>query len=97
MTIQAFEQSISDNVPPNGLSVFLQSLWYDAKGNWKQAHDLVDSLSGSTAAAVHAYLHRVEGDKWNANYWYTRAGRKMPETSLKEEWKALAEELLAQR
>jgi len=25
--------------------------------------------------AVHAYLHRKEGVEWNAEYWYSRAGR----------------------
>lgn len=93
MTIAAFEESLKTNELPD-VSVYLQALWYDAKGDWNKAHSLVDNLSGSTAAAVHAYLHRVEGDTWNANYWYSRAGRKMPDKSLQDEWKVLAEELL---
>ncbi len=94
MTPSAFEASLSNNAPPQNISVYLQALWYDAKGDWNKAHQLVDSLPGSQAAAVHAYLHRVEGDNWNANYWYSKAGRKMKEISLKEEWKELTEELL---
>ncbi len=94
-TVKAFETSLMNSEPPQGLTVLLQALWYDAKGNWTKAHSLVDNLSGSKAAAIHAYLHRVEGDNGNANYWYQRAGRKMPDSSLKEEWKQLAEELLA--
>jgi len=46
-------------------------------------------------AAVHAYLHRKEGDLSNAGYWYARAGRAMPVGTLEAEWRALAEELLA--
>ena len=94
-TIEAFEVSLANNEPPQDLSVYLQALWYNAKGNWSKAHSLVDRLSGSKAAAIHAYLHRVEGDTANANYWYQKAGSKMPGISLKEEWNELAEELLA--
>ena len=93
MTIESFEESMATETPPN-VSVYLQALWYDAKGNWQQAHHLVDGLRGKTAAAVHAYLHRVEGDNRNANYWYNRAERVMPDASLKEEWKSLVEEML---
>lgn len=93
MNLYEFEQSLTNNEPPQQASVYLQALWYDAKGDWNKAHSLVDNLNGSTAAAVHAYLHRVEGDKWNANYWYKRASKQMPDISLKEEWKTLVEEL----
>ena len=93
MTVDSFEKSLQNNTSPD-VSVYLQALWYDAKGDWQKAHSLVDSLSGKTAAAVHAYLHRVEGDNWNANYWYSRAGRTMPNVSLQVEWKALVEELM---
>ena len=94
VTISVFETSLSDSAPPQNLSVYLQALWYEAKGNWDKAHHLIDSLPGSKAASVHAYLHRVEGDNSNANYWYSKAGRKMKDISLKQEWKELVEELL---
>lgn len=94
MTIEFFEESIQNGMPPD-VSVYLKALWYDAKGDWQKAHSLVDNLQGRTAAAVHAYLHRAEGDHWNANYWYSRAGKVMPDKSLQEEWKSLAEELIA--
>ena len=94
LTFEQFEESLQNNIPPQNTSVYLQSLWYDAKGNWNKAHGLVDNLSGSIAAGVHAYLHRVEGDKWNANYWYNKAGKTMPAVGLKEEWKELVQSLL---
>jgi hypothetical protein len=64
----------------------LLSLWYDGKGNWEKSHDQVDQLSGKNAARIHAYLHRKEGDQWNADYWYRRAGEKRPDITLEEEW-----------
>lgn len=88
-TIADFTASLEGHQPPSGCSVYLQALWYDKKGNWQQAHQLVDSLPGRDAAAVHAYLHRVEGDQGNAAYWYRQAGLPFPEYSLEEEWALL--------
>lgn len=96
-TYQEFEDSLTSNAPPAQMPVFLQALWFDAKGNWDKAHSLVDHLSGKTASRVHAYLHRVEGDQWNANYWYTKAGEPLPAISLAEERKMLVQRLLTQQ
>ena len=84
-----FKDSLSEPQVPAGLSVLLQALWYDAKGDWKTAHDLIDQLQEKNAAHLHAYLHRKEGDNWNADYWYNRAGEKRPHISLEEEWQKL--------
>ena len=95
MNLQQLKESINENKIPNNLSVYLKALWYDAKGDWPAAHNLVDHLSDKNACRVHAYLHRVEGDKWNANYWYTKCGEPMPDISLEEERTLLVQRLLA--
>ena len=41
----------------------------------------------------HAYLHRKEGEAWNADYWYKRAGRRFHRATLEEEWAALVDGL----
>jgi hypothetical protein len=64
----------------------LLALWYDGHGDWEKSHDQVDQLSGKRAARIHAYLHRKEGDQGNADYWYKRAGEKLPNLMLEEEW-----------
>ncbi len=90
MTYQEFIESLNTNQPPAELSEILIGLWHDAKGDWEAAHQVAQSKEGVRVYDhLHAYLHRVEGDTWNAEYWYRRAGSKMPETTLKEEWKAL--------
>lgn len=76
---------------PDHLSVHLQSLWLDGKGDWKSAHDLIDQLGDKRSAHLHAYLHRKEGDIWNADYWYSRAGERRPAISLEEEWTNLVQ------
>lgn len=65
------------------------ALWFDGQGDWGKAHDQVDQLSGKSAARIHAYLHRKEGDLWNADYWYSKAGEKRPQVSLESEWEEL--------
>jgi len=93
-TLSAFKESLVQLSPPADVSVYLQSLWLDGKGDWNAAHHLVDSLEDKTACRVHAYLHRKEGDIWNADYWYRKAGTRRPAVSLEEEWESLVTELL---
>ncbi|HLP35516.1 hypothetical protein [Lacibacter sp.] len=94
MQFKTFLQSISASAPPPGSSVYLQSMWYDAKGDWHEAHSLVDHLHDLTACRVHAYLHRKEGDIANADYWYRRADKIRPSVSLQEEWEMIVKALL---
>ncbi len=88
MNLSSFRESLEQNDPPD-VSVYLKSLWYDAKGNWKQAHELIQEVPGKNSAWIHAYLHRKEGDTPNADYWYGKAGRKRPPLSLNEEWEQI--------
>ena len=76
--------------------VALKGLWYDYKENWQKAHECVQDGSAVDEAWIHAYLHRKEGDMWNADYWYRRAGRKRPEVELEEERDQILEEILMQ-
>ncbi|ULQ54694.1 hypothetical protein [Flavihumibacter fluvii] len=71
------------------LSIYLQTLWHAGVGDWTRAHDLIQDEPGKDAALLHAYLHRVEGDQWNADYWYRKAGESRPDASLEEEWESL--------
>lgn len=94
MDFEAFSASLNDSLPPKELSYALKGLWYDAKGDWNLAHDFADKKDEGGGAWVHAYLHRKEGDEWNAGYWYRRAGHPFPKISLEEEWKEIAIQLL---
>lgn len=89
MTFLDFEKSLQNQNPPPDLSPNLVALWHDGKGDWDNAHDIADGNPYPEADWVHAYLHRKEGDEWNANYWYRRAGKTMPKLSLVEEWQSL--------
>ena len=84
-----FEVSLSDPEPPSQWPACLQALWWDARGEWHKAHECVDALTTPEATWVHAYLHRKEGDRWNAEYWYRRAKREYPLVDLEEEFREI--------
>jgi hypothetical protein len=89
MDLQAFRASIAKPQPPANLSPALRALWWDAKGDWDEAHEHAQERDDAAGMGVHAYLHRKEGDRSNAEYWYRRCGA-MPSTlTLDEEWEAL--------
>ena len=94
MQIDEFRALLPLDAPPASLPATLAALWWDAKGDWARAHDLVDSLETPDGMAVHAYLHRKEGQEGNANYWYDRAGRRFHRPDLDAEWQALVEGLV---
>lgn len=91
---QEFKDSLQLQEPPTSWSVHLRSLWFDAKNNWHASHDLVDQLSDSMSKQIHAYLHRKEGDEWNAGYWYRQAGKPFCKLTLDEEFQLLLKEIL---
>lgn len=94
MTIEEFLESIDNDRPPPQLSETLTSLWWDKKGDWVTAHSIAQNIRSAQGSAVHAYLHREEGVLWNADYWYSQAGRERPDMPLKKEWRLLVEEML---
>lgn len=94
MTFEQFQQSLQDTAPPAGLNLALQALWMDARDDWHAAHELAQQQDENGGAWVHAYLHRKEGDRFNAGYWYRKAGRPHCELSLEAEWKAMVKALL---
>lgn len=72
-----------------------RALELDRDGDWDNAHRIVQNIDHRDAYMVHAYLHREEGVLWNAEYWYKRAGKTMPEYELAREWQELYDYITA--
>lgn len=89
MDYDQFIGSLSAAQPPQDLSPVLLSLWYDGKQDWESAHHVAQDIPGPNGSWIHAYLHRKEGDLFNARYWYRQAGKEEPASSLEDEWKQL--------
>lgn len=91
--LRSLSASEAARLPP-----LLHALWHEAHGDWNSAHAITQDIDTPEAARVHAYLHRKEGDQFNASYWYRRASELthgIPFTgSLDDEWTAVATFLL---
>lgn len=70
-------------------SPYQKALYWDKKEDWERAHEIVQDMETSEAAWIHAYLHRKEGDEFNAGYWYRRAGKDFFNGTLEQEWESL--------
>lgn len=87
--VQDFEQSLEKKAPDSNWPLALQSLWYAAKDDWEASHDIAQDLDTDLGSWIHAHLHRVEGDEFNAGYWYSRARKPYCSLSFKEEIKEI--------
>lgn len=64
--------------------------------DWERAHEIAQAHEGEAAFDwLHALCHRIEGDDWNADYWYRRAGRARQDGTLEAEWALMRETFTA--
>ncbi|WP_455169515.1 hypothetical protein [Aegicerativicinus sediminis] len=96
-TIEDFQNTLGNENPPESWSLQLKCLWYDANNEWQKAHDIAQNMDNMIGSWLHAYLHRVEGDQWNADYWYRKANRKSPKNSLDEEFENILNYILSNK
>ncbi|MEB8345696.1 hypothetical protein OO010_06535 [Flavobacteriaceae bacterium KMM 6898] len=87
--IEVFHLSLKKSEPLQGWPAGLKSMWWDVKGNWEASHNIAQDMSSQDGSWIHAYLHRKEGDRFNAEYWYRTANKSYPQISLEEEQKEL--------
>ena len=85
MNYNNFIKLTKESTPSEALSGIHLALWHTMKKNWDVAHKIVQNINTDTASWIHAYLHRVEGDLSNANYWYNRASKNASTESLESE------------
>ena len=61
---------------------------------WQAVHEICQAHEGEALFDWgHALCHRIEGDDWNADYWYGRAGRRRGSGTVAEEWSVMKAEL----
>ena len=94
MDLQSFRKTLERPEPPDGMGLALEALWWDAKGDFANAHRCAQERDDDAGMRVHAYLHRKEGDASNARYWYKQAGKPAVSGSLDQEWSEIAQTLL---
>ena len=89
-----FQDSLGNNSPDEDWSEALKALWFDAKGDWESSHTIAQDLHTDLGSLIHAYLHRKEGDEFNASYWYRRAEKPFPKISVDAEHQEIVELIL---
>ncbi|HKO88492.1 MAG TPA: hypothetical protein VJU83_08240 [Burkholderiales bacterium] len=47
-------------------------------GDWQAAHPIAHDDLSPLGCWAHGIVHILEGDLWNARYWYGRARREFP-------------------
>jgi len=75
MKYNDFIKSLKEKLPPNNISATMESMWHIKKGDWDIAHKIAQDITSDMGSWIHAHLHRIEGDKFNAEYWYRRANK----------------------
>ena len=58
---------------PAKLSPEAQALWHIKAGNWEASHNIAQEIHTPLGSWIHALLHVIERDQWNADYWFTKA------------------------
>ena len=92
--IDQLRASLHQPKPPAATPPLLVALWWEAKGDWNQAHEIAQAEESADAAWIHAYLHRKEGDTANAAYWYGQARQPRCTLPLNTEWEQIVSALL---
>ena len=84
-TYLEFEKSLDLAEVPKDWPEALKSMWLDARGDWESSHNIAQDMHSKLGSWLHAYLHRKEGDRFNAGYWYRLAEKSFPKNTLEEE------------
>ncbi|WP_299799937.1 hypothetical protein [uncultured Maribacter sp.] len=93
-TYLEFEKSLELSTVPKEWSDGLKAACYDAKGDWEASHNIAQDMHNTLGSWLHAYLHRKEGDRFNAGYWYRLAKKEYPTITLDEELKVIVESII---
>ena len=67
-----------------------KALWFTHHDHWNKAHDLIQSEENTLAYLIHGYLHHLEGDHGNGDYWYRRSGHDLP-SGINAQWEYILE------
>jgi hypothetical protein len=92
--INAFVASLEHDEPAPLATPMLRAVWHGLRGDWDKAHELAQAQDDEEGARVHAWLHRIEGDLGNAEYWYQRARLPARRDDTRDEGLEIAQSLI---
>ncbi len=68
--LKTTSQAGAEAISPEALA-----LWHAKQGHWDAAHNIAQDIHTTMGSWIHALLHVIEGDQWNADYWFAKAGK----------------------
>jgi hypothetical protein len=81
---------------PQGLSLEAQALWLCKRGDWEASHNIAQDIHTPLGSWIHALLHLIEGDQWNADYWFSKANKpSRRKADIECLWTEIAERVLS--
>lgn len=92
MNKEHFLRVLEEDQPSPEMSEPQKVLWLIKHDQWDKAHETVQEKKDEISCLLHGYLHDMEGDHWNASYWYRRAGHELPER-MPDKWQYLIEQV----
>ena len=93
-SFDAYVASLDQAAPAPWATPPLRAVWHGLRGDWQAAHALAQAQDDADGAWVHAWLHRIEGDLDNADYWYRRAHKPPRRDDTRTEGLAIARALI---
>lgn len=94
MELKMILDQLKSKTPLDTFTIQQRALWHIHHNEWEEAHNLIQDLDDSLSCIIHAYIHKVEGDEWNAKYWYAKGGRRSNTMGKEEEFSFLVHKSL---
>ena len=85
-------QALKQDTPSPNFTIPQKALWLTHHNKWQKAHDLVQSGDDGLSSLIHGYLHHIEGDHWNGDYWYRQSGYDVPKEQDRQ-WEFIVEQV----
>ena len=77
----------------NLTELYIKAIHLIQEDKWHEAHAIVEKMDTPMASRIHGLLHSIEGDQWNADYWYRRSGMPRSNQTADQECAAIIAEL----
>lgn len=91
---EQFLRVLDESQPDQDMTEHQKVLWLIHHDQWNEAHEIVQENNDEISCLLHGYLHDMEGDHWNASYWYRRAGHKEMPERMPDKWQYLIDAVL---
>ena len=90
MDFQEFKM-ICENKDQKFDDLILQSLYLIKQNEWEKSHNIAQDIYTNFGSIVHGLLHRIEGDDWNAKYWFSQGSYSGFHSTIDQEWDNIAD------